>query len=161
MRSLHWLFVVSVALFVFGIGFVVMGARPSRAGAPAEGPALMAVASVKQIMNGIVSPGAYVVFDAVVSTSSADGMVTTAPKNAEEWAAVAAGAAAVVEGGNLLLIGSRAVDRGDWVTMTRAMMTAGTAALKAAEAGNADAILTAGSEINTTCDNCHQRYQRQ
>ena len=40
-------------------------------------------------------------------------------------------AAALIESGNLLLMGSRAVDKGDWVKMSQAMIEAGKAALKA------------------------------
>jgi cytochrome c556 len=45
--------------------------------------------------------------------------------------------------------------------MTQALMDAGTEALKAADTKNAEGILAAGEHINTTCDNCHQRYWRQ
>ncbi|MEQ1575647.1 MAG: hypothetical protein ABL993_15515 [Vicinamibacterales bacterium] len=161
MRAVHWLFVVSVALFVCGIGFVVIGARPSRDAAPADAPALTPVASVKQIMGSIVSPGANAVYNAVGSSVTAKGIETIAPKNDEEWATLGNTAAALVEAGNLLLIGDRAVDRGDWVTMTREMMAAGTEVLKATEKKDADAVLNAGSNLNTSCDNCHQKYQRQ
>lgn len=160
MRTVHWLFAVGVALFIFGVGFVVTGAR-QRETPRAVSPALTPVASIAQLMNGIISPGAYVVFDSVGSISTMAGIEEIAPKNAEEWLRVGAGAAAVIEGGNLLLMEGRAVDEGDWVTMTKAMMAAGAVALKAAEAKNTDAILEAGSALNTTCDNCHQRYQRQ
>jgi cytochrome c556 len=44
--------------------------------------------------------------------------------------------------------------------MTRAYMDAGTKALKAAEAKDKDGIVDAGGDLNTTCDNCHARYQR-
>jgi cytochrome c556 len=57
-------------------------------------------------------------------------------------------------------MGDRALDKGDWVKMTRAYMDAGTKALKAAEAKDKDGIVDAGGDLNTTCDNCHARYQR-
>ena len=161
MRIIHWLFVVSAALFVSGIGFVVAGARTTRAAPPVEAPAMKPVARVKQIMNGIVAPAAKVVFDSVGTIVSAAGVEELAPKNDDEWAVVGNSAAALVESGNLLVMGDRAVDRGDWVTMSRALADAGMMALKAAEAKNKDGILEAGSIINTSCDTCHQRYQRQ
>ena len=162
MRTVQWLFVVSVALFISGIGFVIASARTARAAAPvAEAPATTPVASIKQIMNGIVNPNAYVIYNAVGTKSSAKGVEEIAPQNDEEWAAVGNGAAAVVEAGNLLLMGDRAVDKGDWVKMTGEYMDAGKAALKAAEAKDKDGIVSAGGDLNTTCDNCHARYQRQ
>jgi len=161
MRTVQWLFVISAALFICGIGFVIASARTARATTPvAEAPATTPVASIKQIMNGIVMPDAYVIYEAVGTKSSAAGVEEIAPQNDEEWAKVANSAAVVVEAGNLLLMGDRALDKGDWVKMTRAYMDAGTKALKAAEAKDKDGIVDAGGDLNTTCDNCHARYQR-
>lgn len=162
MRTLHWLFVVSVALFISGIGFVIAGARTARQAAPVdEAPVTTPVATVAQIMNGIVSPNANVVYNAVGTFISTEGVKEVAPQNDEEWAAVGNSAAALVESGNLLLLGARVIDTEDWITMTRAFMDASQMALKAAEAKDKDAILTAGSELNETCDTCHAKYQRQ
>lgn len=161
MRTVQWLLVVSAALFISGIAFVIASARSSRAATPvAEVLVTTPVASIKQIMNGIVMPDAYVIYEAVGTKSSAAGIEEIAPQNDQEWAKVANSAAAVVEAGNLLLMGDRAVDKGDWVKMTRAYMDAGSKALKAAEAKDKDAIVDAGGELNETCDNCHARYQR-
>ncbi len=160
MRIIHWFFLVSVALFVSGIGFVVAGARTTQQAAPAEAPAMTPVASVKQIRNGIVAPGAQAGFESVGTSVSAAGIEERRPQNDAEWAALGDSAAALVESGNLLVIGDRAVDQGDWVKMSKALSDASMMALKAAEAKNADGILEAGSIINTSCDNCHQRYQR-
>lgn len=161
MRTVHWLFVVSVALFVTGIGFVIASGRTPQQAAADEAPLLAPVASVKQIMNGITAPAATVVYNAVGTIVNTEGIKDFAPQNDEEWAVVGNSAAALVESGNLLLIGNRVLDNGDWVTMTRAMIDTGTLALKAAEAKDTEGILSAGSEINETCDNCHAKYQRQ
>ena len=161
MRTLHWLFVVSVLLFISGIGFVIAGARTARVAEPADAPVTTPVATVKQIMNGIVQPNAMTVYGAVATFINADGVKEVAPQNAEEWAVVGNSAAALVESGNLLLMGDRAIDNADWVTMTRAFMDAATKALHATEAGDKDGILTTGSELNDTCDTCHAKYQRQ
>ena len=161
MRTLYWLFAVSVALFISGIGFIIAGARSTRTAVPVDAPVTTPVATIKQIMNGIVMPGANVIYNAVGTTSTASGVVEIAPRNDKEWAAVSNSAAALVESGNLLLLGGRAVDNGDWVKITREFMDAGNAALKAAEARNADGILTAGGDLNSSCDTCHAKYQRQ
>jgi hypothetical protein len=161
MRTVQWLLVVSAALFISGIGFVIASARTARSASPvAEVLVTTPVASIKQIMNGIVMPDAYVIYEAVGTKSSAAGVEEIAPQNDAEWAKVANSAAAVVEAGNLLLMGDRAVDKGDWVKMTRAYMDAGARALKAAEAKDKDGIVDAGGDLNTTCDNCHAKYQR-
>ena len=164
MRTIHWLFVVSVMLFISGIAFVVAAARPAmRQPVPAavDTPAVTPVASVKHIMRGIVAPAATVVYDSVSTIVDASGVQENQPRTDEEWANVASSAAALVESGNLLVMGDRAIDRGDWVKMSRALMDAGNAALKAAESKSAQGILDAGETINTSCDNCHERYWRQ
>ena len=161
MRVAHWMLVVSVALFVSGIAFVIAGARATRLATPVSAPVAIPVASVAQIMNGITGPAATVVYDAVGYVVTAEGMEETVPQNDEEWAVIANNAAALVESGNLLLLGDRAVDDGDWVTITRALIEAGTTALHAAEAQDVEGILAIGADINTTCDDCHAQYQRQ
>lgn len=161
MRSIQWLFAISVALFISGIGFIIASARTNPNAAPVAAPPTTPVASIAQIMNGITGPAATAVYNAVGMVVSIEGVEEIAPQNDEEWAAVANSAAALVESGNLLLLGDRALDGGDWVTITRAMMDAGQKALTAAEAKDKDGILAAGSDINTTCDDCHAKYERQ
>lgn len=161
MRLVHWLFVLSAAFFVSGIGFIVASARARPAEAAAvEAIPLTPVASMKQIMSAIVTPAAYVVFDSVSTIVDAGGVHEKQPRTDEEWTAVGASAAALIEASNLLLMGDRAVDRGDWVTMAKAMAEAGQQALKAADAKDAEGILAAGEVINESCDNCHAKYQR-
>lgn len=162
MRTVQWLFVVSVVLFISGIGFIVAGARATRMATPrpVDTPATTPIASIKQIMNGIVMPNATVVYDAVGTTISGDRVEETFPRNDKEWAAVSDSAAALVESGNLLLLGDRAVDNGDWVRMTREFISAGKVVLEAAEEKKADGIFMAGGDLNATCDSCHEKYQR-
>src|SRR5262245_8267727 len=164
MKTVYWLFVVSVALFISGIAFVIAGERTARAATPtaaAAAPNVAPVATVKQIMIGITNPAAFVVYEAVGTKSSAKGIEEIAPQNDEEWAKVGSAGAAVVESGNLMLMGNRAIDTGDWVKMTNDMIEQGKKAMKAAEAKDKDGIVAAGGDLNTTCDNCHARYSRQ
>ena len=164
MRTVYWLFVVSVALFVSGIAFIIAGERTARAATPAAAAAALdvaPVATVKQIMIGITNPSAYVIYGAVGTKSTAKGIEEIAPQSDEDWAKVGSAAAAVIESGNLMMMGNRAIDKGDWVKMTRDMMDQGQKAMKAAEAKDKDGIVAAGGDLNTTCDNCHARYSRQ
>ncbi len=164
MRPVHWLFIVSLLLFVSGIGFVIAAERTARstrapAAAPVARPA-EPVATVKQIMNGVVMPSAGFIWDSVSTIVSKDGVEEKQPRTAEEWAEVATSAAMLVEAANLLVEGNRAVDQGDWVKTARAMAESGSKALAAAEARSVDGILAVGEEINKTCDACHERYSR-
>ncbi len=162
MRIIHWLFVVSVLMFISGIGFIIASARTRQAGtaAPAAVALQPPVASVKQIMAGIVMPSAASIWDSVSTIVDAKGVQENQPRTDEEWARVGANAAALIESANLLLVGNRPVDQGDWVKMAKAMADAAQIALKATVDKQPEGILEAGEKINQTCDNCHQKYQR-
>ena len=70
MKIRHWFFLVGVLLFVAGIGFTIAGARAARLAPVVEAPITTPVATVKQIMKGIVTPAAMVVFNSVSTTVS-------------------------------------------------------------------------------------------
>jgi hypothetical protein len=163
MRIVHWLFVVSAALFIAGIGFIIAAGRTAQAAPAAAAPAttVKPVASVKQIMAGIVAPSANAIFNAVSTTVSEKGIEEVFPKNDQEWAALGSQAASLAEAGNLMMVEGRAVDRGDWVKMSQTMVDAAVVAMKAAESKSTDAVLASGEKVNESCDNCHQRYMRQ
>lgn len=96
----------------------------------------------------------------VMTRVSFAGIEETAPRTDEEWEAVGASAAALVESGNLMLMGSRAIDRDDWIKMSQALIDAGNGALRATQAKNAEQLLAAGEAVNNSCESCHRKYQR-
>ena len=157
MRTIHWLYLVTVVLFVAAVGLFVAGAGANAriAGEAAD------VATVKQIMDAIVMPAAEVVFDSVGTIVDAKGTEERQPRTATEWALVEANAAALIESGNLLMMGSRVKDKDEWITMTRAMMDAGAVALKATQARDVEALFASGAAIYMACDACHMKYQEQ
>jgi hypothetical protein len=161
MRIVHGIFVVSVLLFLTGIGFVIAGARAAR-DRPARAPAstMTPVASVKQIMNAIVAPAADTVFGAVSTVITAQGAEEHAPQNDKEWERLGTSAAALIEAGNLMMMGSRAVDQGDWVKYAHDLIEGSKIALKAAESRDAAGVFDSGEAIYLSCDGCHQKYQR-
>jgi hypothetical protein len=161
MKPRHWFFLVGLLLHVTGLGFVIGSARTAR-DAPPPPPAvtLTPIASVKQIMKGIVTPAANTVFQSVSTTVSARGIEEKQPRDDEEWEMVGNGAAALIESGNLLMMGSRAIDKDDWIKMAQALIDASQIALKATQEKNAEKLLESGEGINTSCDNCHKKYQR-
>jgi hypothetical protein len=161
MRAVNALFLVSVALFVTGIGFVVAGARVKGENQPVEQTVtLTPVASVKQIMAGITMPAANEVWSAISTTVDAGGIHEQIPRTDAEWEAVGNSAAALIESANLLMFEGRAVDNGDWMKFSKQLFDTATRALKGTQAKNGDEILAAGELINESCDNCHQRYMR-
>ena len=161
MRTVHWLFVVGVALFLSGLVFIVAGARLARR-APSQSSevAITPTASVKQIMQGIVGPAADRVFASVKYTETLKGREEQVPHTDAEWQAVGNDAAALVESGNLLLMKGRRVDDGEWIRMSQMMIDGGRIVLRAVAAKSPDKVLEAGEALNVSCDTCHQRYQR-
>jgi hypothetical protein len=157
------LFLVSVALFIAGLVFIIAGARAGRVQAPAHAdpPAAPPVATIKQIMNAIVLPNANIIYNAVGTTIDGTKVEETVPKNDKEWTAVGDSAAAIVESGNMLLVGDRLVDKREWLSYTQRFIAAGRAALAAANEKKPDGVLAAGGDLNETCDACHEKYQRQ
>ena len=158
----QWLFLVSAALFIGGIAFIIAGARTARPSASprVDMPPPVAVASMKQIMNGIVLPNANVIYSAVGTTIDGTKVEETVPKNDKEWEAVGDSAAAIVESGNMLLVGDRLVDTREWLSYTQRFIAAGKAVLEAANQKKPEGVLAAGGDLNETCDACHDKYQR-
>lgn len=119
------------------------------------------MASIKQLMEATIVPSSEVLFDAVGTIVSSDGVEEIAPKSDEEWATVRHNALTLAEAGNLLMIGDRARDKGEWIRMSRALVDVGMAALKAAEAKNPEALFEAGGQVYEVCQQCHNRYWKE
>ena len=154
MRTTYGLLLVSLLLFVFGIWFVLAGVRT--AGGP---PAAPPVATVLEVMDGIVSPASGVVYGAVATTVTREGIQETRPKNDREWQRVAGNAAALIEASEMLKAEGRARDTGDWVMIAKAMGDAAAEVRAAAQKKDPEGILAAGERLNNSCDNCHRKYQ--
>ncbi len=116
--------------------------------ASAQQPTLKPVATVNQLMKAIVIPTSDAIFQVAMK----------APETDEEWTVMQNNALTLAESGNLLMIGSRAKDQGDWIKAAQALVNAGTVAFKAAEAKNEDALIEAGDQVYATCEGCHSRY---
>lgn len=154
MRTTYGLLIVSLLLFVFGIWFALAGAR-SAGGPPAAPP----VATVAELMDGIVSPAAQVVYDSVGTVVTREGTEETRPKNDREWRRVAGNAASLIEASQLLRVEGRAKDSEDWATIAKAMGDAAAEVHAAAQKQDPEGILAAGERLNNSCDNCHRKFQ--
>jgi hypothetical protein len=157
LRPVHWLYLVTVLLFVASVGLFIAGTSASAriAGEARE------VATITQVMEGIVAPSATVIFDSVATIYTAEGVEERQPRTETEWAAVGTAAASLVESGNLLMMGSRMKDKDEWIVRTRAMMDAAAVALKATQSRDVEALFASGESINQSCDSCHVKYQPQ
>ena len=64
----------------------------------------------------------------------------------------------LVESGNLLLMGDRVQDQGDWIKMTHALIEASIVSMKAAKAKDVDALYDSFDGLYLSCENCHLKY---
>jgi hypothetical protein len=116
--------------------------------ATADAPTFEPVGNILQLMIAIITPSSDVVFKASANV----------PKDDKEWAIVQNNALILAESGNLLMLPGRAKDGGDWIKDSRALVDAGTAAWKAANAKNIDDVTVVGDQILAACKACHQKY---
>jgi hypothetical protein len=107
------------------------------------------------LMEAIVEPASYTVFDAAVYDN---GKPVGAPTTDEEWEHVRNGAITLAEAGNLLMIGPRFKDTNAWMAVSHELVDAGMAAARAAEAKDVDALMSAGGQIYDACVKCHAQY---
>jgi hypothetical protein len=140
-------------------------------------------ASVKDIMDSMVDPGADYIWDSVETVVSAKGVEEKAPHTDEEWKNVRRHAIMLMEATNLLQIPGRHVarpgekaedpkvelapeqiedminkDRPAWIKYAHALHDATMEAFKAIEAKDKDKLLDVGNDIDEACEKCHLQY---
>jgi hypothetical protein len=155
-------------------------AKPAVAG---TGSATRPMATIQDLMAGIIDPASKIVFKAVSSEETDKGVVETAPKNDEEWSVVRRNAVLMVEGANLLLTPGRhiappaaahkhndgelapaeievrvAKERMAWNKFATEFRAAALQSLKAAESRKTDDFGPAGEAVDTACENCHLKF---
>lgn len=148
---------LAVASLLF-LGALTLQQCQSRAGdEPRAGDRLpfKPVATVDQVMDGIVIPSSQALFDAIVYSN---GELISAPKTDDDWFRLQMHGLAVAEAGNLLMMAPRARDNGEWMRLSAALVDQGVAAAKAAEAKDLDALFEAGGPLYEACLHCHERY---
>jgi hypothetical protein len=121
-------------------------------------PPFKPVADLKQLMASVVEPAADEYWDAVGWIEDSGGSHEIAPTTAEEWDAVRNHAYTLAESGNLMMIGNRAKDGGEWMQLSVALVEAGQTAIRAAESRDKMAVFDAGAEVYDACTNCHAKY---
>jgi hypothetical protein len=121
-------------------------------------PPFKPIATTAELMHGVVDPAADVLWASVGSIVTREGVEDFFPRSEEEWIPIENAAVVLMESGNLLMIGDRAKDQDQWMTMSRGLVDAGKLALTAAQSRNPDEIFRVGGDIYAACDGCHQRY---
>ena len=121
-------------------------------------PPFKPVVDTRLLMQAVVDPNADLIWDAVKSIDTKEGSQEIRPKTDEQWTAVRNAAVTVAEAGNLLMLVPRAKNGDDWMKKAQEMIDTGEAAIRAAEAKNADRLFTVGGDIYEACSNCHRQY---
>ena len=121
-------------------------------------PPFKAVADNKLLMQSVVDPNADIVWDSVKTIVTIKGTEDIRPHTEAEWTNVRNAAVALTESGNLLMMVPRAKDGGEWMQRAQELINTGEAAIRAADAKNADRLFTVGGDIYQACSNCHQKY---
>jgi hypothetical protein len=138
---------------------VVLAGAVSLAGCGGpEPPPFKAVVDTKLLMQSVVDPNADLIWEAVKTIDSAQGVEDIRPRTDEQWTAVRNAAVAVTESGNLLMMSPRAKDGGEWMKRAQDMVSTGEAAIRAAEAKNPERLFSVGGDIYEACSHCHREY---
>jgi len=183
-RHLH----TAAALLVVAASLIAGCAAPAPAQPPsAEAPAVEApyrpVASVREIMNSVIDPSIDIVWDSVKTVIDDGRMTDFAPTTDEDWTEVRRHALIVGEAANLLLMPSRLIappgaaarapgvelepdevralideNRDGWTFFVQQLQDSVGLALAAIDARDPEALLVAGEQIDTACENCHQVF---
>ena len=143
------------------VGSVAIGLAGASAAGCVSRPALppfMPVATVDQLMDSVIVHAAEVYWGAVSIIVDENGVTENYPETDEEWEEVWAAAMGIAESGNLLMMAPRAVDDGEWMRLSAAMVTIGVEAAAAAEAQDPDRVLEVGEQVYNVCLACHVRY---
>src|SRR5215510_5812780 len=140
-------------------------------------------ATIKDIMDSMVDPGADYIWESVETVVSAKGVEEKAPHTDEEWKEVRRRAIMLLEATNLLQIPGRQVakpheksenpgielepeqienlinkDRAAWINYAHGLHDATMEAFKAIEAKDSEKLLDVGNRIDEACEKCHLQY---
>ena len=109
------------------------------------------------LMMWVLEPPAEVIWDSAGYIITAAGEQDLSPTTDEGWEHVARHAAALAEGGNLLMLPGRSLGP-DWDDYSKGLIFSGKLALDAAERKDSQALFDAGARIYQVCLACHNQY---
>ena len=107
------------------------------------------VGNMSQLMIDVIYPTSDALFYAE----------RNAPQNDHDWGVLRGNALMLAESGNLLMMGARARDQGNWIKDARLLVDVGTAAFQATQAKDLSAVLALNDQLYAACVTCHQEYR--
>jgi hypothetical protein len=159
MRSISWLGLAALIGCVSACGGQ-SGADTAAPNAAAEAPATpyKPVATVVDLMRSSIELSAERYWESVSVVVDVDGEHELKPETDLEWIEVWAAAMTLAESGNLLMMPPRAVDQGDWIRLSTALVDTGFRAAQVASERDFEGMLAVGEEVYNVCVECHQIY---
>ena len=146
-------------------------------------PLFQPTTSVEDLMRALIDPAADTLWDAVVITSTIDGITRRQPETDEDWLSLERATIALIEAGNLLQMEGRQIaeagsvselpgidldpaeiaqrvtnNRDAWFRTARELHDAGTILLTAVRNKDIDALLAGGTRLDVACESCHSRF---
>jgi hypothetical protein len=138
-------------------------------------------ATIQELMDAFVDPAADVLWNAVSTTSDADGTREVQPTTPEEWLDLRRAAIVIVESANLLAVPGRRVASGsktmdgeaidvpaiqqrvtaqhdDMVRFAAALRDIGGKLIVVAEKQDVEALTDLGGVLDTVCEGCHRVF---
>src|SRR5471032_895031 len=181
MRTFHWIFAITLTIFVSGAVLAGQGGPQEK---PCDAALMPAGAQLKQgvtppsgmspkfrisdIMNAMMVPSSNYVWNSVATVTDATGVHESKPTTDEDWNNLYHSAVELTEVANLLMVPGRsrcvggaipAEYRVDFSQKARELMEAANIAVIAAKKHDVDGIGEAGERIDIACDLCHEKYQ--
>ncbi|MEO8026927.1 MAG: hypothetical protein ABI823_10650 [Bryobacteraceae bacterium] len=127
--------------------------------AAAPPPPIKAVATLEEVMHNMIIPNAEIVWKAVGTISTLEGVKEIRPQTTDEWFNIESSATTLTEAGNLLMMDGRAKDQGHWMDRAKALREAGDQVRQAAKKHDADALFERGGYLFDACQGCHFEYR--
>lgn len=109
-------------------------------------------------MANVLDPAADGYWEGVGTIIDASGTWDIKPETNAEWDELVHRAYVITETGNLLMMGTRPKDGGEWMQLSRALVDVGEKAIQAAASHNPQAVFDVGAEVYEACTNCHAKY---
>lgn len=163
------------------------GEQTAAPAATPETPELTPVASVHEMMRDIIDPDSDLIFDAVGTDVTDQGVVHHEPTTDEDWARVRQGAMTIAEAANLLKVPRKAApdgytfdpalrgpnapelapddiaakiaaNRGVWNSMADGLRREAIKVLQIVDARETDKLFQAGSDLDAVCETCHLEF---
>lgn len=131
---------IFVLALILGLAAVATAQAPS---------SFQPVGNISQLMIDIIYPASDALFY----------IERNPPKTDHDWNVIRGTALTLAESGNLLLMGTRALDQDRWVKDTKLMIDAGAAAFRAAKKKDMQAILDLSDQLTASCTTCHRHYR--